>query len=173
MGLGVSQSPVAGRNNWRSIHFIRKPYGEKCQLLYNILNKIELYQSTGETLSMSESNRSVSNEFDRDIGLVGAISMRRACEEGDYEEKSPTISSRSQVATREHEYGLLIPIARTENVEQLMRTAVDIAKRRDAEILVMSAVTMPAQITLTRTYMFVDEEKNVVHKAIALIDGTD
>lgn len=99
--------------------------------------------------------------------------MRRAREHGDDEERSPTISSRSQVTTREREEQLLVPIARTENVKQLMRTAIDIAKDRNAEILVMSAVTVPAQTPFNRADRFVDEEKDVVDKAMALTDGSD
>jgi nucleotide-binding universal stress UspA family protein len=76
------------------------------------------------------------------------------------------------VTERERDEQVLVPIARTENVEQLMRTAVDVAEDRDAELLVMSAVTVPEQTPLERADRFVDEEEAVVNEAMALAEKT-
>jgi basic amino acid/polyamine antiporter, APA family len=92
--------------------------------------------------------------------------------EGEIERKSPTVATRKQVTERERDEQILVPIARTENVEQLMRTAIDIAEDRDAELLVMSAVTVPEQTPLERADQFVDEERTVVNEAMSLADGS-
>ena len=107
------------------------------------------------------------------IGVVFWFGWMRRAREREYERQSPTVTTRSQVTERQRDEQLLVPIARTENVEQLMRTAVDIARDRDAEILVMSAVTLPEQTPLGRADRFVDEEEDVVNKAMALTDDTD
>ena len=109
------------------------------------------------------------------VGVVFWFAWKsRTPEEPDeeYEEKTPTIASRKEVTTRERDEQVLVPIARTENVEQLMRTAVDIAKDRDAELLVMSAVTLPEQTPLERAERFVGEEEEVVNEAMALAEDS-
>lgn len=87
-------------------------------------------------------------------------------------EEMPTISSFTQITERDREEQILVPVARTENVEQLMRTAVDTAADRDAELLVMSAVTVPEQTPLDRARQFVDEEEEILDKAMSVTDDT-
>lgn len=86
--------------------------------------------------------------------------------------ETSTIATRNAVTERERDEQILVPIANTDNVEQLMRTAVDIAEDRDAELLVMSAVTVPEQTPLERADRFADEERDIVNEAIALADET-
>ena len=103
------------------------------------------------------------------VGVVFWFAWRsRRPDDYEHEEEAPTITARSQVVEREREEQILVPIARTENVEQLMRTAIDLAQDRDAELLVMSAVTVPAQTPLERADQFVDEEEDVVNEAMAV-----
>ncbi|MFC5973366.1 amino acid permease [Halomarina salina] len=107
------------------------------------------------------------------IGIVFWFGWMRRNRGDDYEQAAPTIAARSQVADRERDEQLLVPIARSENVEQLMRTALDIARDRDAELLVMSAVTVPEQTPFSRADQFIDDEEEIVNEAMALADDTD
>ena len=99
--------------------------------------------------------------------------MRSAREEAEGEEEVLAATVHSPVTEREREEQILVPIARTENVEQLMRTAVDIAEDRDAELLVMSGITVPEQTPFSSADEFVDDEKEVVDEAIAFTEETD
>ncbi|MFB6201941.1 MAG: universal stress protein, partial [Halorhabdus sp.] len=60
----------------------------------------------------------------------------------------------------------LVPVANPNTVEQLMRTALDLAEERDAEIEVVSVVTVPQQTPPSEGRQFVDEERAVIDRAI-------
>ncbi|MDY7081957.1 MAG: universal stress protein, partial [Halobacteria archaeon] len=64
-------------------------------------------------------------------------------------------------------------IANPNSVEQLMRTAIDIANERNAEIEVMSVVTVPEQTPLSEGRKFVGSEREVLDKAIEFAGDSD
>ena len=97
----------------------------------------------------------------------------RAPEEERIERETPTVVAEHNPGIHEHDYQLVVPIANPENVEQLMRTAVDIAADRGGEILVMSVVTIPEQTPLEEGRKFVDDEREIVDRAMAVADAED
>ena len=107
------------------------------------------------------------------VGVIFWFGWMRRVREEEPEREIPTIIAQSQMTEREREEQILVPIARTENVEQLMNTAVDIAADRDAELLVMSAVTVPEQTPLGQVDRFVEEEEDVVNEAMAFADEAE
>lgn len=75
------------------------------------------------------------------LGVIAPTSVEER------EEEAPTVALDREPSDRD--YQLLVPIANPENVDQLMRTALDIAADRDGEVLVMSVVTLPEQTPLS------------------------
>lgn len=82
------------------------------------------------------------------------------------ERETPTVVSQQSPTDRDEQ--ILVPIANPENVDQLLRTAAD----RGAEVLAMSVVTIPEQTPLSRGAEYVDEEREVLRRALgARADG--
>ncbi|MFB6352703.1 MAG: universal stress protein, partial [Halobacteriales archaeon] len=82
------------------------------------------------------------------------------------EEEAPAVVTEE---TPDHrDYRLLVPVANPATVEQLMRTAIDLANERDGEIVVMTVVTVPQQTPLAEGRQFVDEERAVLDEAMAI-----
>jgi APA family basic amino acid/polyamine antiporter len=89
------------------------------------------------------------------------------------EYKIPTIITQYTPADRERDYQIVVPIANPENVEQLMYTAVDLARDRNGEVLVLSVVTLPEQTPLSVGYQYTDEQQEVLNRAMAMTDDDD
>lgn len=87
------------------------------------------------------------------------------------EEETPTVAT--ERATESRESQLVVPIANPENVDQLMRTAVDTARDRNAEIHVISVVTVAPQTPLDRGRQYVDERREIIGRAISVADEAD
>jgi amino acid transporter len=88
------------------------------------------------------------------VVYVGYSSEREAQK---LEAETPTIVAERATETRESQ--LVVPIANPESVAQLMRTAIDIARERNAEIHVVSVVTVPPQTPLSEGRQYVDERR--------------
>jgi nucleotide-binding universal stress UspA family protein/uncharacterized membrane protein len=80
------------------------------------------------------------------------------------EKETPTVVTEETPSAREQR--LVVPIANPESVEQLMRTAIDIAQDRNADIRVMSVVTVPQETPPNEGRQFIDEERDVLNDAI-------
>ena len=87
------------------------------------------------------------------------------------EEETPTVVAEHEPTDRD--YQILVPVANPEHVEQLIETAYDIAEDRDGEILVMSVVTLPEQTPLYEGQQYVEEQREVLDRAMELNEGTD
>ncbi|MFC6734395.1 amino acid permease [Haladaptatus sp. DYSN1] len=89
-------------------------------------------------------------------------------EEEKLEEETPTVATEEAPAPEraKREQRILVPIANPESVEQLMRTALDLAEDRNADIEVMSVVSVPPQTPLSEGRKFVQEERAVIDRAI-------
>ncbi|MFB6142977.1 MAG: amino acid permease, partial [Halorientalis sp.] len=100
------------------------------------------------------------------LALYYGYSQRKEAEK--FEEETPTVAAEKAPAEerREREQRILVPVANPNTVEQLMRTALDLAEERDAEIEVVSVVTVPQQTPLAEGRQFVDEERAVIDRAI-------
>jgi amino acid transporter/nucleotide-binding universal stress UspA family protein len=99
------------------------------------------------------------------LGIVVYTAYSEPREAEKLEEETPTVVSEEAPATRERE--LLVPIANPASVEQLMRTAIDLARDREATIRVMSVVEIPQQTPLSEGRQFVQHEREVLDEAIA------
>ncbi|GGM65224.1 amino acid transporter/nucleotide-binding universal stress UspA family protein [Halarchaeum rubridurum] len=105
------------------------------------------------------------------IGIAVYYGYSEARERERMEEEAPTVVHERTPTGRENQ--ILVPIANPEHAEQFMRTAVDVAKDRDAEILVMSVVTVPQQTPLDQGRQFVDEKRAVLEEAMTVAEDAD
>ncbi|WP_248904684.1 amino acid permease [Halocatena marina] len=87
------------------------------------------------------------------------------------ERETPTVVAERNPSGHERDYQLVVPIANPDHVEQMMSTALDIARDRNGEVLVMSVVDLPEQTPLEEGYQYVDEQREVLRRAMALTDG--
>jgi len=106
------------------------------------------------------------------LGLLLYYFYSQPREEAKLEEETPTVTTEQAPAEerREREQRILVPVANPATVEQLMRTAFDLAEERDAEVEVVSVVTVPQQTPLSEGRQFVEEERAVIDRAIEFAD---
>ena len=66
---------------------------------------------------------------------------------------------------------LLVPVANPETADRLIDTAIDLARERDLEVLVLTVVTVPMQLSLekARADLGVEEEEAVVRDAVEAV----
>lgn len=69
---------------------------------------------------------------------------------------------------------LLVPVANPETADRLIDTAIDVARDRDLEVLVLTVVTVPMQLSLekARADLEVDEAEAVVRDAVETVRKT-
>lgn len=76
-------------------------------------------------------------------------------------------------ASGEDTYRLVVAIANPDNVEQLMRTATGIARDRDGDLLVTSAVVLPEQTPYVEGHATAEDREAVIERALAVADDED
>ncbi len=105
------------------------------------------------------------------LGLVVYYGYSRGKEIEQLERETPTVVSERHPGERE--YQLVVPVANPETLDQLMRTAVDIARERGGEILVTNVVTVPPQTPIEEGKRFVKGEREIIDRAIELAEAAD
>ncbi len=85
------------------------------------------------------------------------------------EAETPSVVTKQAMAGRARR--LLVPIANPAHARQLVRTAIDVARDRDAEILLMAIVTVPRQTPLEEGRRFVDEHWTLVDEVTEYAEG--
>ncbi|QDX40783.1 amino acid permease [Salarchaeum sp. JOR-1] len=100
------------------------------------------------------------------VGVYYSYSQERELER--MEEQTPAVVT--ERAPEDREYQVVVPVSNPENVEQFMRTAIDLAQENDGEILVMSVVTVPQQTPIEEGRAFVDEKREVIDEAMSFAD---
>ena len=105
------------------------------------------------------------------LGLVVYYGYSAGKEAEKIEEETPTLTTEQTPADRDSQ--LVVPIANPESAEQLMSTAIDVARDMNAEIHVISVVTVPQQTPLNEGRRFVDDEREVLEEAMARAEGAD
>lgn len=80
-------------------------------------------------------------------------------------EETPTVVSKGSEVTG-REYQVLVPVDTLENMHELVQAGMDIAKRNDGEVLVLSVVTVPEQTPLSEGHKFTGEQEELVHEAV-------
>ncbi|EMA49767.1 UspA domain-containing protein [Halococcus morrhuae DSM 1307] len=83
------------------------------------------------------------------------------------ERETPTAVAERNPSGRERDYRIVVPIANPDHVEQLLTTAVDMARERNGEILALSVVDLPDQTPLSEGRQYVDERRDVLDRAMA------
>ncbi|WP_458205741.1 amino acid permease [Haladaptatus sp. NG-SE-30] len=96
----------------------------------------------------------------------------QAPEEEKFERETPTVVTETEPVS-DREYQLAVPIANPNHVEQMMRTAVDIAEDKDGEILVLSAALVPEQTPISEAYRSVEDEREVLQRAMEFAEASD
>jgi amino acid transporter len=91
--------------------------------------------------------------------------------EEELEEETPTVMTQTQPSERD--YQIVVPVANPEHVEQLMRTADDLAKANDGEVLVVSVVELPRQTPLEEGWRYTDEKEAVCERAMEIADEAE
>ena len=99
------------------------------------------------------------------LGLVVYVGYARGKEAEKLEEAAPTVVAERAPERRESQ--ILVPIGNPDTAPQLMRTAIDLAREWEAEILVMAAVTVPQQTPLSEGRRFVERRREVLEAALA------
>lgn len=97
----------------------------------------------------------------------------RASEQERFERETPTVIAEHNPGVHDHDHQLVVPIANPDHVEQLMRTAVEIADDRAGEILVLSVVTIPEQTPLEEGRQLVDDEREIINRAMQVAADQD
>lgn len=109
------------------------------------------------------------------LGLAVYYGYTEQREIKELEREAPTVISQETPAERP--YQLVVPIANPENVERLMDTALDIARDKDGELLVVSVVTVPQQTPLDQgldfIQQYIDEQRDAINDALAYAEGTN
>ncbi|UPW00938.1 amino acid permease [Halorussus gelatinilyticus] len=137
-------------------------------VLQIILTPFLIYTLGLEALGIGESNHGlialVTTAVWMGLGLLIYYGYSKQQEAEQLEEETPTLVT--EHTPSEAEGQIVVPIANPENAAQLMRTAVDIARDKDAEILVMSVVTVPQQTPISEGREFVTDEREVLNEAM-------
>lgn len=97
------------------------------------------------------------------FGVVGVTSEKTI------ERETPTVISRANLEDRE--FQLLVPIANPDHIDQLMRTARDVAATEDGEILVLSVVELPEQTPLSAGREEAEERQAILERAMDVQAG--
>jgi nucleotide-binding universal stress UspA family protein len=107
------------------------------------------------------------------LGIYYGYSKQQEAEK--LEKETPTVISPEPTSSAENQ--IVVPIANPENANQLMRTAVDLARDEETypngEILVMSVVTVPQQTPLSEGREFVTDEPDVLDEAMDIVRQAD
>jgi len=105
------------------------------------------------------------------IGLLVYYGYSKQQEREKLEREAPTVVAEEVPESRD--YQILVPIANPASVDQLMHTAIDLAREHDGEIVVMNVVTVPQQTPLSEGRQFVDTERELLEDAIAMGQAAD
>jgi amino acid transporter/nucleotide-binding universal stress UspA family protein len=84
------------------------------------------------------------------------------------EEEAPTVVTEGHA--RKRDYQILVPIANPDHAEQMMRTAIDIARDNDGEVMLLSVVPLPDQTPLSEGEQYVPERREVLDSALSHAD---
>nr|WP_248299369.1 amino acid permease [Halorhabdus amylolytica] len=104
------------------------------------------------------------------LGLVVYYAYSRPKEAEKREAETPTVLE--ERAPVEREERVLVPIANPDNATQLLRTGIDMARDREAELEVMTVVTVPHQTPLSEGRAFVDEQRGLIDDAVDYVERT-
>jgi len=103
------------------------------------------------------------------VGVALWFTFIGTTSEAAIEQETPTVVEERLPA--EEGYQILVPVAHPEHVEQLMRTARDIAADEGGEVLVLSVVELPDQTPLSEGEAYIDERREFLTEAMNVTAG--
>ncbi|MFC7046435.1 amino acid permease [Halobacteriaceae archaeon GCM10025711] len=103
------------------------------------------------------------------VGIAAWFLVIGTPDEEAFERETPTVIQQTNPDSRD--YQLLVPIANPDHVEQLMRTARDIAADRNGEILVLSVVDLPDQTPLSAGQAEARKRQEILEEAMETTAG--
>ncbi|GAD52378.1 hypothetical protein MBEHAL_1138 [Halarchaeum acidiphilum MH1-52-1] len=105
------------------------------------------------------------------LGLVVYYAYAQEKEAEQLEKETPTVITEQEPS--EADYQVVVPVANPETADQLMRTAIDLARENGGEILALSVVTVPQQTPLNEGRKFVGDERELLEHAIDIAEDAD
>ncbi|MFB6071111.1 MAG: amino acid permease [Halanaeroarchaeum sp.] len=105
------------------------------------------------------------------LGLVVYFGYAAPREEARVEKETPTIVE--ETVPERRDFTVIVPIANPAHVEQMMRTAIDIARDRDGEIVAVSTVEVPQQTPIEAGRTWAASHRAIVTEAMAFAEETD
>ncbi len=108
------------------------------------------------------------------FGLLLYYGYSEPKEEAKLEAEAPTVVAEQAPAEEMAERAglILVPIAKPGSVEQLLRTALDLAQERNAAVEVVNVVDIPQQTPVAEGRRFVDEEREIIDDALSFAAET-
>ncbi|EMA37935.1 amino acid permease [Halococcus hamelinensis] len=103
------------------------------------------------------------------LGLAVFYGYSKGKRAEEREAETPTVLA--EETPEERERRILVPLANPETTDRLLRTAIDLARERDAEIRVMSVVTVPRQTPVEEGRQFVDTKREHLEDAIGTAEA--
>jgi nucleotide-binding universal stress UspA family protein len=103
------------------------------------------------------------------VGVAVWLTFIGSTSEATIEREAPTVVHEAHPADRD--YQILVPVANPDHVEQLVRTARDIAADKDGEVLVLSVVALPEQTPLSEGRDQADERREILDRAMNVEAG--
>ncbi|MFB6302495.1 MAG: amino acid permease [Haloferacaceae archaeon] len=105
------------------------------------------------------------------VGVIVWVAFVGTTSEEAIEREAPTVIH--ETGPTEREYQILVPIADPDHVEQIVRTAGDIAADRNGEILVLSVVSLPEQTPLSEGKPYAEARHEIIRRAMEVDVGRD
>ncbi|WP_254546607.1 amino acid permease [Halomarina pelagica] len=144
-------------------------------VLQILLTPFLIYTLGLEAIGIGESNHGlialVTTIVWMGLGLVIYYGYSKQKEAEKLEEETPTVVTERHPEAAGKQ--IVVPVANPENATQLMRTAIDWAKDTGGEILVTSVVTVPHQTPISEGRAFIDGEREVIERAMAVAEDAD
>ena len=107
------------------------------------------------------------------VGLLLYYGYSEPQEEEKLEAETPTVVAEQAPGEEPATEGrILVPLAKPESTEQLLRTALDLADERDAAVEVLNVVSVPPQTPVEEGRRFVADERQIIDDALAFAEET-
>ncbi|MBS1263376.1 MAG: putative Kdp system regulatory protein KdpQ [Methanonatronarchaeales archaeon] len=142
-------------------------------VLQFILTPFLIYELGLEAIGLGHGNEGLVALLATVVWMVGGTviyyAYSRQQEEAKIEEEMPRVVTEHPVEKKR--YRILVPVANRENLEALMDTALDVARDRDGEVMVLNVVTVPQQTPITEGRRFTGEGRKILDEASRLGDA--
>ncbi len=99
------------------------------------------------------------------LGIGIYMFYSRPRRETELKKETPTVVSKgSEVSGKD--YQVLVPVKNLNNMDELVHAGIDLARKNDGEVLVLSVLAMPEQTPLEEGYDFIEENEELISRAV-------